>query len=289
MRGRLDGVDPGQGIGLLFGAAPAFGDVEMQPGERVLGDLIGELAGGVGGSGVAAAAGLGHVVGAGKEDLGAVPKVEAEQVRIGLDPSSQALVSGAGGAEVRFDVGGHGVGEPPLEVFGFAGHAAAVLALLVGEEVEQSLGPVHAFGFEGREGDFGLVAGAAPQGQDWFGSEDGVVVEESLVDVADLLDVDLLVGQELGAGEAAACLGAEHHEGVEDGEDVEVGDGDGGTGGVRSSAGFLCAPPGTGTGRGRRGRRRSRGRLWLLSTGRRPFSSAMRRNTRRIRLVAAAS
>lgn len=71
------------------------------------------------------------------------------------------------------------------------------------------------------QGDLGLELAVQPDGRGV--DPDGGVVEQALVDVADLLDVQGPVRQPLGLGRAgAAALAAQHLEGVEQVQDGPV-------------------------------------------------------------------
>ena len=96
-------------------------------------------------------------------------------------------------------------------------------------------------GFEFGQSDLGFFTGFAHEAEHYMAGYYSVVVEETLVDVADLFNIDVAVRQAAGVRAALARSETEHQQSVENGQHVKVGDSDRCTGGCPPSAGSGAA------------------------------------------------
>jgi hypothetical protein len=194
----LELEDRGGRAELPLVAGEALGGAEVAEGlEGVADDRAGQLGRGVVGAGGAALGALGDVEAAGGEDDGDLVGVAAEQRGPEFDAREEGLVVVAGAEEQATLLGRGGVADGGGSLEG-VGAAAGGLA----EALEQGFG-VGGEALEVGEGDLGVGALAAAQAEDGAGGADGGVVEEALVDVADLLDAEAVEREAAGLGEAA--------------------------------------------------------------------------------------
>lgn len=168
--------------------------------EGVLGDLFGEAAGRVGGTRVSLGGGLGDVDVAWEEDERDAACIGAQQRGVRLDTFAQELVVPDRDVQcVRdFAVGVDAVVEDLVDRSGLGRHVDA--RQLLAEFGATLLGPL----LQARQRDLGLftaLAGEAEHGPLMGLNDDSGVIEQGLVDVADLLDSEAAEADALAVGD----------------------------------------------------------------------------------------
>jgi len=126
---------------------------------------------------------LGHVDAAGQDDHRAAEVVAPHQPGPGAHPLVERVVVAAGGPQPGGVVLGRRRGQP------LAQRLLAAAGLLHQEGQQRRLAP-RRLGLQRRQADLRLLAARALQPQRRLRGPDGLVVEQALVDVADLLDVE---------------------------------------------------------------------------------------------------
>ena len=178
------------------GSAPSAGPGDVDEWfECVVDDLVGEFLGRVLGSGIAAVRDLGHVHRPGQVHGGQVSQVVAEKPHDRAELFGEVGVVVAGDAQpAKAEVVGRLVEEGTGLLVALPGH--------LGEPRGEVVGTLVAVGFEIGERDFRLGARLADEADGGGFDAAGSVVEETFVDVADLLDVQTAERQPAGFGDA---------------------------------------------------------------------------------------